>query len=931
MDSGDSDAQQHYESLYADFRDPDFDAAAYAQRVVGGAAGAAADRIAEVMAELSRRAQGLDDLVQQAVVETHEDLLKQVVGIKRLDASLGQVEEQVREIKSYMHGLRTKIQVPFEQVQVYTSQSNNLHTAIRHVRAMSKFIQLVRRLRAQMPDAAEGQAAPDYALAALTLLDIEKLVGGSDLRGIRMVDEAMEQIVADRRVRTIGMAESLLDSGMRQQHQGDIASGLQVLFNLGVLAPSVAARVRRCTVDWAAHAAGKLDPRALHAQVREHNARATAGDGSDMVGIDSVLWSRLEALVEELLARGLELRVLERVLLRKRDVLPRFEVSVGALDALRIDAGPVAAAAGPGVSFLDLVAGELGDRALAFWWGTAVNALAAEVNAAGTASSVVQQILTNGYPRLVQLFLPRLERILAPRLGGVVSVAGIGCEGGAVQHMSANVSYGDPGLRVLWDQLLGRFEVDYVAKAAGRIDDAVGRCYPPPPPPGLLDAHESWGRGERVADMERMAAVNVVPNRRLVAGVVRSVATELELAKSDARLCAAVASAAAAAIASFVDIAKSKIAAITVNPGVLDPLASPVSPLTKSYVGLVNAVDALRKGVVEIGGPDVAAVDSPLPWAAKRRMSAVARRKSRFSSAHSSWAGSPASGAPSSPGLADEAGARPAPAHDVLCGCLFELAAFVDTHVSVLLDAADAAIAGAIVDGAEAAPGQPAVEQAMQWLQTQVLEVLEPDCQTRVGAMADRFMRLHVRAVCLTFPLTEDEKLRLTAEVTQFEFAASQLVAAAGTSARGRDKLTLDALGRSYQALRLMRPLLFTRAAELASILRQRPGDRGDWRHIPVVDLLGHVVCRVATEVSAQQALPADILGCTRRAWIAVVSACEDLLVAGDGSANVAGRAACMAALGESLAKLSASCEQGGGEEDLGGLIEAAQHTVASG
>ncbi|KAJ2770217.1 Conserved oligomeric Golgi complex subunit [Coemansia nantahalensis] len=892
MDSGTAlaEAQQQIKELYGDFCDADFDAAAYARRAAGGdLAGGSADRIAEVMAELARRAQELDSVVRQAVVEAHEELFQQVVGVKQLDASLGQVEEQVREIKGYMHGLRTKIRVPYEQAQTYTWQSRNLHAAIGQVRAVSKFIQLVRRLQAQMPEA-EGGA--DYALAALTLLDIDKVVGGSDLRGIRVVDEALAQAVAGRRERTVGVAEALIDAGMRQQHQGDVAGGLQVLFNLGELAPAVAARVRRCTVAWAGHVAGRLDPRALHAHVREHNARATAGDGSDMVGIDSVLWARLEALVDELLARGLELRVLERVLLRKRDALPRFEVSVGALDGPRADAAA-------GVSFLDVVAGELGDRPLAFWWGTAVNALAAEVGAACAGSTVIQQILTNGYPRLVQLFVPRLERILAPRLGGVVS---------------ANEARSDHGPRVLWDQLLGRFEADYVAKAASRIEDAVGRCYPPPPPPGLLDAHESRGRA---ADLERMAAVNLVPNRRLVAGVVRSIATELELAKSDPRLCAAVAGAAAAAIQSFVDITKTKVAGILVSPGVLDPLASPPSPLTKSYVGLVNAVDALRTGVAEIGGQDAAA---PLPRAAAHRL----RRQSRFSSAHSSLAGSPGS-----PGLADDAGANSA--QHALCDCLFVLAAFVDEHINVLLGAADAAVVAAIVDGHGGAGGpEPPAERAMQWLQAQVVEVLEPDCQPRVATTVDRLMRLCVRAVCLAFPLTEDENLRLTAELTQFEFAASQLVAAAGASARGRgSKLTLDALGRSYQALRLMRPLLFTRSAELATVLAHLPA--GDWRCVPIFDLLDHVVCRAATEVDAQHCLPTDILRCSRRQWIAAVSACEGLQVpAGDAGPAVAGHAAVMAALGESLKMLSACCEQSG-SEDIAALIDAAQRAIKSG
>ncbi|KAJ1726958.1 hypothetical protein LPJ61_004849 [Coemansia biformis] len=481
--------------------------------------------------------------------------------------------------------------------------------------------------------------------------------------------------------------------------------------------------------------------------------------------------------------------------------------------------------------------------------------------------------------------------------------------------------------------------------------------------------------------MERMTAVNIVPNRKLVSGVVRSVSTELEMAKSDSRLCGAVAVAAAKAVASFVDITRSKIASITVNPSVLDPLGWPAHPLTKSYVGLVNAVDALRRGIAEVGGGEDAAGDGQTPWATKRRMSVMARRRPRQSSARSSWAGSfaavapPASGSPGTPGFADDAGSRAASAQQAIGSCLLDLAAFVDEHVDVLLGTADRAITGAIVDGAStgatsraasaedeaSTPGRADVEQAMQWLQTQVLELLETDCLLQVGTMVDGYMRLYVRAVCLTFPLTEAEKLRLTAEVTQFEFASSQLVGSAGSPARRREKLTLDGLGSSFQSLRLMRPLLFTRSAELANILDSSSAGSvaeaggidagGNWRQIPLLDMLDHTVCRLATEACAPdegfdralQYLPNGILGCTRRQWMACVSACDGLDIAWESTVDICKnpamrdvwrggvdmRASCRAVLRESLSRLSGRIQRGA-DEGIGMLAKAAEHALAA-
>ncbi|PIA12740.1 hypothetical protein COEREDRAFT_90094 [Coemansia reversa NRRL 1564] len=948
---------RHFEDAFSDFLGPNFEPLQYAQSLASEENGHddsdKADRITQLMALLASKAENLDGLMRHTIITSHEDLLKQIVGVKAVDSSLGQIEEQVREIKLYMHGLRTKICVPYEQVLRYTNQSSNLQLAIAHVRATTKFMQLVQRLRVQIPDTAvvvepsesmrSTTTRPDYALAALTLLDIEKLVNGNDLTGVHVVDRAMEQTVNQRRVQTIAEAESMIDAGMQRQHQSDIASGLQIMFNLGVLPICVANRVRKRTVGWADYVSGMLDPKSINTCVRDHNKKATAVDGSDMVSIDSILWKRLETIVDELLTRGLELRVLERVLARKRDALPRFEVSVGVLDGPRSDG----AIAGPGTTFLDFVVGQLGDRVLAFWWGTAVNALAAEVNAACTESSVVKQILTNSYPRLVQLFLPKLEPILASKFGGVVSIGtGVGDSeslhganaglapsphlvSGSSLQQSPNISYNDPGPHVLWEKLLNRFESEYVAKAESRIEDAVRRCYPPPPPPGLLDAQESWGhrgvygrsgsptvsageqRSDMSADMERMPVSNVVPNRKLVASVVRSISTELEMAKSDARLCGAVAKAAHAAIELFVSITEGKLSSITVNSSVLDPLAEPVNPLTRSYAGLVNAVESLRVGLGELCEQEYAVVEGPLAWSARRRLSAMARRTSRQSSAHSSRAGSIAAVvgdgrvASSSPGPVEEAGSVSATVRQMLNRCLYALSAFVNKQTDALLSIADAAIMDAIKEyvvdvesdenttnyqNDDSVAGWTRIDRAMQWLQTQILELLDVDCQKRVCTMVDRYLFLYFRVVCLTFPLTEGTRLRLTGEVTQFEFASSQLVGQASGSARERKKLALPSLGRSYQVLRLVRPLLFMSAKDLTQMVASRSSisanaeSSAEWCQVPLLDFVDHIVCRVATDIyapdsvaKARRHMPYFLLGCTRREWIDCVSAaCED-------------------------------------------------------
>ncbi|KAJ2109750.1 Conserved oligomeric Golgi complex subunit [Coemansia sp. S142-1] len=893
--SGDYTHQQ-FESKYGEFLSSSFDAVQYAQRIAGSGAQSsqaqeAGDGITQLMGTLASRADSLESLLKHTILRSHEELLQQVISVRAVDSSLGLIEDQVREIKAYMHGLRTKVRVPYEQALMYTRQAANLQAATACVRGTSKFIQLVRRLRAQIPDAAlDGGGRADFALAALTLLDIEKLVGGSALGGVRLVDQALADVVAVRRALTTAEAERLVGGGMQRAHQSDIGAGLQILFNLGTLPGVVAATVRRHTVEWAGHVAGRLDPKAVHAQVREHNAQATAGDGSDMTGVTAVLWARLEALVDDLASRGMELRALERVLARKRDVLPRFDVSVGALDS----------SAAAGVSFLDVAVARLGDRPLAFWWGTAVAALAAEIDAACAESSVVRQTLTNGYARLVTLFVPKLESILAPCLGGVVSVGSgepadaglaLAVRSACVSPQMPHVLYGDPGPAVLWGRLLARFEAEYVKRAAARIEDAVGRCFPPPPPPGLVDAQEAWTNqkprgGAADASAAGPPPVDLMsgapPSRKLVAGIVRSITTELEMAKSDTRLGAAVAHAAAAAVASFVAASAAKLAAIVAaNPGPLRLVESPL--LAKYCVGLINAAESLRSGLAALCESEYGGSDSLAVAAATTRLRQLQSDNSRHRRSQSSIS------LPSSPRPGSVAGfaadsSSPASSlaaivREALNACEQDLLALISRQTDLLLDAADTVITESIINGGNAADSsgdqtEPPFESSMQWLQTQVLEPLETDyCRRPVSAMVDRYLCLYTRVVCLTFPLNEAAKLRLTAEVTQFEFACSQLITASASKGGSIAPPKLADVGRSYRALRLVRPLLFTDIAELLTAIQNIASVVQSWSDLPLFDLVDHILCRVATELVGDSddhkpTLPYVLLGWSKRQWI---------------------------------------------------------------
>ncbi|KAJ1830202.1 hypothetical protein LPJ63_005075 [Coemansia sp. RSA 2711] len=324
----------------------DFEAAAYARQLAGGGTAAA---IEEQQAALQAQAAQAAAQQRQAVGRQQTQVLAQVAGVQRLDAELSQVEARVSEMRGAVQGLRARIRVASAQAQGFGRQAQNLQRAQQRVRALARFMQLARRLDAQL-------AGDEFGLAALTLADVERV--GAGLRGVGAVDAARAGVEA-RRQRILARAAQVVDAGMQRLSAAEVGGGAAMLGALGALEAHVRARMDAEAARAQVEVGELLAADAVQQQVRQHNARASAGDGSDMVGVGDVVWARVEQAADALAARAQRVRVLARA----------------ARSAERADA----------------------------WWQRAARALAAAL-AAGAVGAVVAP----AYPRLVRLVEPRL-------------------------------------------------------------------------------------------------------------------------------------------------------------------------------------------------------------------------------------------------------------------------------------------------------------------------------------------------------------------------------------------------------------------------------------------------------------------------------------------------------------------------------------------
>ncbi|KAJ1825419.1 hypothetical protein LPJ70_008023, partial [Coemansia sp. RSA 2708] len=154
----------NYIHVKVPFLAADFEAAAYARQLAGGGTAAA---IEEQQAALQAQAAQAAAQQRQAVGRQQTQVLAQVAGVQRLDAELSQVEARVSEMRGAVQGLRARIRVASAQAQGFGRQAQNLQRAQQRVRALARFMQLARRLDAQL-------AGDEFGLAALTLADVER-------------------------------------------------------------------------------------------------------------------------------------------------------------------------------------------------------------------------------------------------------------------------------------------------------------------------------------------------------------------------------------------------------------------------------------------------------------------------------------------------------------------------------------------------------------------------------------------------------------------------------------------------------------------------------------------------------------------------------------------------------------------------------------
>ncbi|KAI9339588.1 Golgi transport complex subunit 5-domain-containing protein [Obelidium mucronatum] len=541
---------------YKDFLDDDFDPAVYANRIIQAPEGKTYHRtdINTALSKLNFSIDHLNKELHDQVATHYEDLLEQVTGLDTLESNLVTIREAISTANTSFTRVKTKIRDMHSQIQDQTDELELIQAGTEVLRQVQKFMGLIRRLEGHLK---EEPVNSGLAKAAICVKEIENLLEECDLSGIDIVDPELGK-VNDARTTILAEGQKQLLQGLKGQNQAEIASGLQVFYNIGLISSKT-----RTLVDDSLEVISKETQVALNVQTlskeikEQHNQ---TGKGAEPVNVTSPhytvnLWKRLEALIDIVYENTVKVYLLERVLSRKRDPITQ-------------------------VSYIDQVASAMEGSLIKYFWKAVSLNFEKEIRAAVKSSSFFHQIFQVGYPKLLRLFHDLFSRLNVTNVAGTGSPTTSGpMPSSTATHSSDDTIIGTGKFTSESSVLLkalSSFETAYLRESLARLLEPVNQAFP-----------ENTGN--------RKAAT-----RDDVEKLLRAISRELEISKFDSHLLKSVAKNATKAINMYHIRCEHSVATDSSVFTVATSTAASANPSQVLNIDIVNCLWALSDGVSKI-------------------------------------------------------------------------------------------------------------------------------------------------------------------------------------------------------------------------------------------------------------------------------------------------------------------------------------------
>ncbi|XP_006633383.2 conserved oligomeric Golgi complex subunit 5 [Lepisosteus oculatus] len=705
------------DECYADFCKEDFDVKTYTAQAIHHAV------ITEQLAKLAQGISQLDKELHLQVVARHEDLLAQATGTESLEGVLQMMQTRIGALQGALDRIRTKIVDPYNKIVARTAQLARLQVACDLLRRIIRILYLSKRLQGQLQGGSR-----EITKAAQSLNELDYLSQGVDLSGIDVIENDL-LFIARARLEVENQAKRLLEQGMEIQNPTQVGTALQVFYNLGSLKETINSVVDGYRASLEDNVANALDIKVLtqmnQANTRGGPGRAVMPTPGNTAAFRAALWTNLEKLMDQICAACGQVQHLQKVLTKKRDPVTH-------------------------VCFIDEIVKDGQADILYTFWNSVTQILSVQFQQATNSSTFLKQALEGEYPKLLRLYnelWKRLQQYSHSIQGTLAGSAGLDL---TPELPSADLDPEDIFMHKKQDydpekalkDSLQPYEAAYLSKSLSRLFDPINLVFPP------------GGRNP--------------PSTDELESIIKTIASELNVAAVDPNLTLAVAKNAAKTIQLFCVKSEQLLS----TQGDASQVIGPLTDGQRRNVAVVNSLHRLHQSV----GKVISSMSS-----------------------------------------------FPPAAEQALTTALETVQTLMGSAVQPLLHSVGDSVEAIIItmhqedfSGPLSSSGKPDVPCSlyMKELQGFIARVMSDyfrhfECidfiYDNTEAIAQRSIELFVRNAGLLRPLGEGGKMRLAADFAQMEMAVAPLCR------------RVSDLGKPYRLLRSFRPLLFQTSEHIAN------------------------------------------------------------------------------------------------------------------
>nr|XP_037860765.1 conserved oligomeric Golgi complex subunit 5 [Chlorocebus sabaeus] len=724
------------DECYSDFLNEDFDVKTYTSQSIHQAV------IAEQLAKLAQGISQLDKELHLQVVARHEDLLAQATGIESLEGVLQMMQTRIGALQGAVDRIKAKIVEPYNKIVARTAQLARLQVACDLLRRIIRILNLSKRLQGQLQGGSR-----EITKAAQSLNELDYLSQGIDLSGIEVIENDL-LFIARARLEVENQAKRLLEQGLETQNPTQVGTALQVFYNLGTLKDTITSVVDGYCATLEENINSALDIKVLtqpsQSAVRGGPGRSTMPTPGNTAALRASLWTNMEKLMDHIYAVCRQVQHLQKVLAKKRDPVSHIcfieEIVKVCLNEHIFISFLYKTGIYESASFV----------LLPYRVATYEMAIDKCFLFCLAASMFLKQAFEGEYPKLLRLYNDLWKRLqqYSQNIQGNFNASGTTDLYVDLQHMEDDAQdifipkmpdY-DPE-KALKDSLQP-YEAAYLSKSLSRLFDPINLVFPP------------GGRNP--------------PSSDELDGIIKTIASELNVAAVDTNLTLAVSK----NVAKTIQLYSVKSEQLLSTQGDASQVIGPLTEGQRRNVAVVNSLYKLHQSVTK-----------------------VVSSQSSF----------------------------PPAAEQTIISALKAIHTLMENAVQPLLTSVGDAIEAIIItmhqedfSGSLSSSGKPDVPCSlyMKELQGFIARVMSDyfkhfECLDFVfdntEAIAQRAIELFIRHASLIRPLGEGGKMRLAADFAQMELAV-------GPFCR-----RVSDLGKSYRMLRSFRPLLFQASEHVAN------------------------------------------------------------------------------------------------------------------